>query len=687
MSSVRSTQERVDVDLLCLEFEDPLGSPSIATVEVDSAKAASLAIERLSSDLGPKASWKVRLDGLERCIAMLKGGIQYYPGGNLVALAPMIASCLTDLRSGTVKQAALLVTAEARSLGSDFAPSFAAVFPALVKQLQARSALVANCCHLAILEIVRSCQSQKVAKPMLDGYKSPVPCVRLVAAEAAHVICETWQPNKTQPLNGLIQAVLAKLVNDPCAVVRSVAGEAMSVPRLDRKTRKTPPSTLGYFPPPTKDMRPMTGSPGSPSGRSSRVSFSRDGDSVVSGVGRADEEQAGIVERKIVFKDVNDLMPPCSDKEAALFKRELDKLVDDEELDVLKPSVAKIAESVVRAAALVSERDYWEDDLEAVLEKYPKCVRGHEMKLMEAFGFEIWIVEMIGRYVSLQELAEGMTFGNMHQLQNGVKFFTSVLQIPRAPVEKNDKIQETLELLVKKCAKTQNVEVLERAIGTSAFPASIAGILDVITESLTSGNSEWQGMLETLEARYDGSEGSKTIIREQFAESLRNLFEEGTDKRKEAIIDFVTSAAQRLKGASFIALSETLMDFLVEDHPKLHEKALDCLSKMLADVEVMANVMNMLKEASEYEAVGLEALCRYFAEAPPPRLLATQKIIRRAIGPFLSSKDVSIRKFAVGIFAEFRKKIPKEFSSQMERLNATQRKLIELSAAKTAKSP
>ena len=149
MSSVRSTQERVDVDLLCLEFEDPLGSPSIATVEVDSAKAASLAIERLSSDLGPKASWKVRLDGLERCIAMLKGGIQYYPGGNLVALAPMIASCLTDLRSGTVKQAALLVTAEARSLGSDFAPSFAAVFPALVKQLQARSALVANCCHLA----------------------------------------------------------------------------------------------------------------------------------------------------------------------------------------------------------------------------------------------------------------------------------------------------------------------------------------------------------------------------------------------------------------------------------------------------------------------------------------------------------------------------------------------------------
>lgn len=684
MSSVRSSQERIDVDLLCLEFEDPLGGPSIETIEVDSAKFASAELTRLATDLSPKAQWKVRVDSLLRCISLLKGGIQYYPGGNLSSLAPLVASCLNDLRSGTVKQAALLVTAAARSLGSDFAPSFDAVFPVLVKQLQSRSPLVANCCHLAILEIVRSCQNQKVARAMLEGYKSPVPCVRQVAAEAAHVITETWQPNKTQSLSSLIQTALSKLVGDAFAVVRDIASDAMSVPKLERKTRKTPPSTLGYVAPIGKDVKPQSMSPSSAqSGRSTRVSFRKDTDSE----GGEEEEVHVSSERKIVFRDVNDLMPPCSDREAALFKRELDRIVDEGELDVMKSSVARIAESIVRAAAIGADRDHWEDDLEAVFERFPKCVKGHEMKLMEAFGFEPWIIEMVGGCSSLQEVAEGLSFGNGHQLQAGVRFFTAVLQLPKSPIEKNERIQEIIEFLVKKCAKTQNVEVLERAFGENAFPDDIAGLLDVILDSLSSGNGEWRAMVDNLEARYDGSEGSKKHIREQFAESLRDLFEEGPDKKREAIIEFVAACTQKLKGASFLPMADVLMDFLVDGNEKLHEKALDCLSKMLVDVEVMASVINMVNEANEYEMVGLEALLRYFSEAPPPRLLATQKVIRRAISPFLSSKDVAIRKHAVAIFAEFRKKIPKEFRAEMERLTGTQRKLIELSATKSTRSP
>ena len=226
--------------------------------------------------------------------------------------------------------------------------------------------------------------------------------------------------------------------------------------------------------------------------------------------------------------DIGSVMPPCSDEEALTFTMELQRIVNEKELDKLKPYVGMLVESIIRAATNSASRDQWEEILEAVLKKYPTSLKGQEMKLMEVFNFEDWIIELVGTYSSLQDLAEKMTLTNTHQIQSGVKFFTQISQMDNTPIDLTDKVKQTMEVLVKKgtkkaaknkkgtkneeATKDKDVEVLETVLLAAQPPKDVEGMVNVMVDSLASETAEWQSLLDDLEGLYDGSYAMRKLI-------------------------------------------------------------------------------------------------------------------------------------------------------------------------------
>jgi hypothetical protein len=179
----------LDLESIIHEFQDPL--EHLHPIELESAAEAAAEIERLLSALAPSAAWATRCAALKHAMALLKGGIHYYPGAGLAALAPRIAYAVSDLRTGLVKQAALLISAQARYLHESVEASFDLLFPALLRQITADSPQIPHFAHLALRQVIRYCQYERVARAFLSQHTSSIATYRQIAAEAAHIITET----------------------------------------------------------------------------------------------------------------------------------------------------------------------------------------------------------------------------------------------------------------------------------------------------------------------------------------------------------------------------------------------------------------------------------------------------------------------------------------------------------------
>lgn len=236
---------------------------------------------------------------------------------------------------------------------------------------------------------------------------------------------------------------------------------------------------------------------------------------------------------------------------------------------------------------------------------------------------------------------------------------------------------------MKKGAKNQNVQVLESVLEAALPPKDVEGMVNVLADSLGSETGEWRSVLDDLEPMYDGSYAMKKMIEDKLGAVIPSLISDGTDKQREAVIDFISAATQRLKGVSFAPCIEALMCLLFQRKNKLRPKTIECVSRTLSDVTIMALMIELLRKIENCEKIVLEVLLKYFSDAPPQRLLATHKVIVREIDRYLSSKDPEVRKKAVGILTQFQKKIPKEFNRQLQRLSPSQKKLIELQATKS----
>jgi hypothetical protein len=97
----------------------------------------------------------------------------------------------------------------------------------------------------------------------------------------------------------------------------------------------------------------------------------------------------------------------------------------------------------------------------------------------------------------------------------------------------------------------------------------------------------------------------------------------------------------------------------------------------------MAAVLAFLDKNEKLAHFLLAALLAHFTAAPPPKLLPLRKIVYDRFGGYLADDDPEVRKLAIFIFAEFKSKISREFTSQMKKLTPGQHKIVTMYASKT----
>ena len=127
--TISKSPEKFNLEDLINKFNDPLKPYSAH--EVESAQEAKEEFEKLTTKFKLPSDTKVQEQALQHILELLKGKIQFYPGGDLKSFAPFIASNISDMRPSLVRMASLVVSAEALVLEDDFIPSIEIIFPQL----------------------------------------------------------------------------------------------------------------------------------------------------------------------------------------------------------------------------------------------------------------------------------------------------------------------------------------------------------------------------------------------------------------------------------------------------------------------------------------------------------------------------------------------------------------------------
>lgn len=565
--------KEIDTNELAAEFEHPL--EPFTEFEVETEADAQEQIEKLATDMDPKSSWKIRFDGLQHAMELLKGGIHYYKGGNLHSLAPAIAATIIDLRAVLVKSATLLVTAQVQILEDDYLPSFDTVFPALLKQLVANNSTISNCAHLSLLEIVKHCHNIKIGNAFLANRNAPNPAFRQLAAESAYIILELWGQSHITALSKEIETTLALLEVDKVDNVKDIATKARELNKeepISPTKKKNQKTTLPYVTTPTK--KPPTSPPPKKT-------------------------------RKSPAKKV--IETPKKTKQEA------------------KPESPGLESQDDEQTELTSEPQEQEPESEPQPEQEPAPVE--------------------------EEVQE-----------------------PEPPVEEPPQQEEE-----------QVIEIVEAPPQEEIQLTNIGKAVKAIVDKIDEENKSFSQELDCLIKLYDGNTETIQEIENEFDESIPPIIKRGTDIQRQICVSLVTLAAPKLKKVSFHTCIEPIVAVLLNEKTGWEQKGIECIAKTLCDVRALAVVIELLEQAQDCEHVALHAMLLYFKEAPPQRLLPIQKIIVKKLTPFLSFDDADIRKTAIMILTEFKKKIPKEFSRSMKKLTPTQQRLIELNANKAQK--
>ncbi|OHT07938.1 hypothetical protein TRFO_05056 [Tritrichomonas foetus] len=747
MTVSRNTKkETLNIEKMIAEFASPLDS--YQAVEVETNDEAAEKLDKISNDLSQKTAWKTKYDAIKHLMELLKGGIQYYPGGNLQELSPLIASAVLDLRAIIVRASSILVAAAAQLLGEDFEGAACTIFPALLKQISSKNPVISNYCHLALLEIVKHCTTKKVGKLFLANSNSKVTFCRQIAAESCHIINETWPGKISSSMSKEVSSVIEALSTDKDEVVRNIANEAISVSRESTPKKKKAPSTLVYSPtsadkkplsPITKDRRSRspspTGSPNQPSSPRS-VKFSptqsqqtpqqlkvqipaeipsnlktNEPLSPKSGDNQFEKETQNLSPHSIRFNfddqveddtqsvmssksgrssqsnrskrevTIEDVMDPSTKKEATLFKAFLDDHVQRFDFNPFLDR-KRLVSSVIYAAQQIPIMDIWKDTLSILLDQFPEDFAPHVISLMSCFSFNEWIYEQCASIYSAQAIAETLITGRRQKMSDAFNFFVVAFRTKTHVIDLNDKLKSMIQVLIQSNIRNDETVYLKEAIERAEASPTVDAVLDKLILRLKN-NEPWNNDLNVLAELYDQSPQMITQIETVFNDEVPKLISRGTDNQRQDTIEFIIECCGKLRKISFATSVDPIVAVVLDGNCKWEDAAIECLAKMMIDIKALAISIALMENGKHCEQIIVEALLIYFTEAPPQRLLPVQKILVSKLLPFLSSETAETRKTVILIFAEFKRKIPKEFGKLLKkRFTPTQRKLIEMSALK-----
>lgn len=741
----RTKKESITIDQIVAEFISPIDtykfddkSVSNEEIEIESYEEATEFLNKIADNLSPSKSWKIRCEAIDRTIKLLKAGIQYYPEGDLQGIAPLIATAISDLRPVIIRKASLLVAIAAKLLKEDFTASAVIIFPSLLKQVSSKNQIISNYCHCALLEIVKYTSSKQIGLLFINNYSSKIASNRQVAAESCHIIFETWPSKVASSLTNFIFEALEKLSNDSNEVVRNIADQAISISRPNSPKRKRGHSTLPISPTgnPKRPLSPILRA--SPVAHMESISprqvdqINRDINQLTNNYDQAEyendlnqypnentslmdyqnlsqrnienipENQSPMHEKFDELENIEkspqthkssknnltlqDVLLPKTKKAAVIFKSCLDVIVETKNFDTIDSvNERDFVSSILYSIQQIPTIDLWKDDLAALFDIYPNLFESKIINIMSNFSFDPIIYHMATSTYTTQTIADMFVSGRRQRMSDAFNFFTTAFKTEPGMIIINDKMKSCIQILIQSKPKHDDTHFLIEALKRSEESPTIQTIVESIILKLQN-NEYYEDELKFLSKTCDGNSKLNSQVESRFDEVIPIMISKGTDEEKQNAIQFIVCSSSILRKVSFLSSVDPIFSLIINQNCGFSLDAIECLGKMMSNVKVLAEVIQKIdkeKDNSNSLEILIEAMRIYFTYALPQKMIIASKIVTEKLLPFITSQNSEIRKTVIQIFAEFQRKIPKEFSKILnKKFTPSQKRLIEITAQK-----
>ena len=137
-----------------------------------------------------------------------------------------------------------------------------------------------------------------------------------------------------------------------------------------------------------------------------------------------------------------------------------------------------------------------------------------------------------------------------------------------------------------------------------------------------------------------------------------------------------------MRKVSFKETVEPIINTIAEPNCPFYQQGIDALVKAMFHMKTLSKAILLLKTSKHVDVI-LDSIYKFSADAPPQKILAAHKAFVETLYEYLLSENTKIRHTVIGIFAECRKKIPKEFTFQMrKKFSPIQIRLVEIKAGR-----
>jgi hypothetical protein len=533
------------------------------------------------------------------------------------------------------------------------------IVPALFKPLSNGTAIVADSCHSALIEVARHVQNRRTITTFLGFAVSKSREHRLVVAEALAIWIATWPDSATGPVKPDITRTLKALVDDASAEVRKAAREV-------RDPTPTPPRPKESARRPKSAIRSRSPAPKSPN----KVRF-------VDFVEMPDvgdfEQPKSIMKRPRPPKPIE---KPKSMADAESFLQVLTDLVaTDGYVQKLNAKREVLPEAVVAGVQFIPEFEDWRAVLAPFFETFTDEFFDMVPDLFAMFRFDPGFFDMICNAFPIDSLTEKFRTLRNSQQAVSIRFF-SMLQERSDTLVLNPELRKYLNRLVQNSANRRDAESIRSYLAKSSNPRR------PLTDFLEKFSSKCNFKAELIKLRQDPN---LLGYEPDLSGMVLRVLTKGSDFERANIIAVVSA----LSALHFAQLRESLTNQLLCDEFPHREVAIGCFAALLDNNQILRETLDSLSEADgcdDFKAqTVLAVIHRFVSDADHAKLAEVLPVMFGHVAALLEVEIIPLRRLAVFILVEFNVKIAQDFAKFLRKISTPHQKLIELYTAKRRK--
>lgn len=208
----------------------------------------------------------------------------------------------------------------------------------------------------------------------------------------------------------------------------------------------------------------------------------------------------------------------------------------------------QIIPSVVKTAPHFAGRAAWENDLNALFERFCDAMKSRLFPLLRAFSYEPWIIQLIARHCDLQEFCESIDLTTPQTYRGAYDLVTRIIGLKLIPISFTQPVVELFEKLIRRFARARPVAILEKALDAASKEVDLANIVKAMICTIETGGN-WTDPLDALVAACEVDEGIRIEL--ELNPPICKLIATGVDAQQQNVVRFIIAAAPRLRRVSF----------------------------------------------------------------------------------------------------------------------------------------